>query len=83
MGGLCKLLGVLAIIGTLFGLVPFLGWLNWLNLPLAFGSVLLGVLVWALSGNPSTKSGGKAGAILGLVSVGVGLVRLALGGGVI
>jgi len=83
MGGLCKIIGVLAIIGTAIGFLPLLGWYNWLNIPFAVFALLLGVLVWGLGNSPGAKDGGKAGAIMGLVAIGIGLLRLVVGGGVV
>jgi hypothetical protein len=65
------LIGVLTMILTAVALIPLLGWLNWLILPVA----LLGAGIGA-------ASGGTAGRNLNLVVIVVGVLRLMLGGGI-
>jgi hypothetical protein len=66
------LIGVLTLILTAVALIPLLGWLNWLILPVA----LLGAGIGA-------ASGGTAGRNLNLVVIVVGILRLFLGGGIL
>lgn len=65
------LIGLVALVFAIPGLVPLLGWINWLVLPLA----LLGAGVGALSSH-------KSGRNLNLIVLVVGIVRLMLGGGI-
>ncbi len=67
-----RLFGILAIIGMLLGMIPLLGWFNWLNIPFA----ILG-LVFSILG----KS--KGGIIICIVAIFLGLLRLIIGGGII
>ncbi len=67
-----RIFGILALIGMLIGLIPFLGWLNWLNIPLAIIGLLLSIL---------GKSNG--GIIICVVAIIFGLLRLIFGGGII
>ncbi|MFZ4263261.1 hypothetical protein ACFRAE_14570 [Sphingobacterium sp. HJSM2_6] len=67
-----RLFGIFAIIGMLLGMIPLLGWLNWLNIPFA----ILG-LVFSILG----KS--KGGIIICIVAIFLGLLRLIIGGGII
>lgn len=64
------LIGLVALVFAIPGLVPLFGWINWLVLPLA----LLGAGVGALSSR-------TAGRNLNIVVLIVGIVRLMLGGG--
>ena len=72
MKSLGRIFGILSLVGLVIGLIPFMGWLNWLNIPFA----LLGLLFSILG-----KS--KGGIILCIVAVFLGMLRLMLGGGII
>ncbi|GAB3430845.1 hypothetical protein [Niabella aquatica] len=67
-----RLFGILALIGMLLGLIPLLGWLNWINIPLAILGLFLSII---------GKS--KGGIIICIVAIFFGLFRLILGGGII
>ena len=64
------LIGLVALLFAIPGLVPLLGWINWLVLPVA----LLGAGVGALSSS-------NTGRNLNILVLVVGIVRLMLGGG--
>ncbi len=66
------ILGILAAIGMLLAFIPLLGWLNWINIPFAIVGLIFSVI---------SKS--KGGTILCIVAVIFGMIRLALGGGII
>lgn len=65
------LIGLVAIVPIFFALMPFLGWANWLLLPLP----ILGLIIGSLSR-------GNAGRNLNLILVLVAIVRLWLGHGI-
>lgn len=65
------LIGVIAAILMLPGLIPLLGWINWFMLPVAAVGIVLGAL----------SSSGNAGRNLNIAVFLIGVVRLALGGG--
>ncbi|MES2755308.1 MAG: hypothetical protein V4659_11650 [Pseudomonadota bacterium] len=64
------LIGLVALLFAIPGLIPLLGWINWLVIPVA----LLGAGVGALSRS-------NAGRNLNILVLIVGVVRLFLGGG--
>ena len=66
------LIGLVALVFAIPGLVPLLGWINWLVLPVA----LLGAGIGALSSS-------NAGRNLNILVLLVGILRLSLGGGFI
>lgn len=66
------LLGLISLIIVIPATIPFLGWANWLALPL----IVVGVVAGQLS------SGSKAGRNFCLVVLLIAVVRLSLGGGV-
>lgn len=65
-------IGVVALILAVFAFFPFLGWAYWLIIPIAVVGLAFGAL-----------SDGRSGRNLNLVVIGVGVLRLMLGGGVI
>lgn len=66
------LVGIVALIGAIIGLVPLLGWANWLVLPVVAVGILLGLL-----------SDRRSGLYFCLVVFVISGLRLFLGGGLI
>ena len=66
------IIGVIALLCAAIAFIPFLGWANWLIIPLA--------VVGAGIGQVSDHRGGRN---LNLFVIVVGIVRLMLGGGII
>lgn len=64
-------IGVVALLGALVAFVPLLGWLNWIVIPLALVGLAFGAV-----------SDGRAGRNLNLAVIGVGALRLMIGGGI-
>jgi hypothetical protein len=74
--------GILAILGLGVAFIPCLGSLNWLNIPFAVVGMVVGFI--ANSQAPGGRSGtATAGIILNLIAIGLGLLRLAIGGGIL
>jgi len=65
------MIGAVAVIPLLLGLLPLLGWVNWIVLPMAAVGLIAGTL-----------SRGNAGRNLNLVILCVAFVRLTLGFGI-
>lgn len=70
---LAFLLGLVSLVIVIPATIPFLGWANWLALPL----IVMGVIVGQLS------SSSKAGRNFCLIVLVIAVIRLSLGGGVI
>lgn len=66
------LIGIIALILAIPAFIPFLGWANWLVIPIAIVGLALGAM-----------SDRNAGRNLNIVVIVVGVVRLMLGGGII
>ena len=87
------ILGIISFVGMLIGLIPCLGWFNWLNLPLA----IIGIVLGAIAYNDQRRAGFSPeydpaarvknelpiGLILCSIAFTFGLFRLVLGGGII
>lgn len=69
---LAFLLGLISLVIVIPATIPFLGWANWLALPL----IVMGVIVGQLS------STSKAGRNFCLIVLLVAVIRLSLGGGI-
>lgn len=70
---LAFLLGLVSLVIVIPATIPFLGWANWLALPL----IVMGVIVGQLS---STSKAGRNFCLIVLV---IAAIRLSLGGGII
>jgi hypothetical protein len=66
------IIGVVALLFAVVAFVPFLGWANWLIIPLAIIGAAIGM-----------ASRGTAGRNLNLFVIVVGALRLMLGGGLL
>ena len=66
------LVGLVSLIFVIPGVFPFLGWANWLALPLAVVGLIIGML--------SSKNTGRN---LNLVILIIAIVRLSMGGGIL
>lgn len=66
------IIGFVALMSALVAFLPLLGWLNWLIIPLAIVGAAIGVI-----------SSGTAGRNLNLFVIVIGIIRLALGGGIL
>ena len=71
--------GILAILGMAVGIIPYLGSLNYLNIPFAILGLLISILAILLS---SKKELAIAGCILCAVAIFLGGIRLVLGFGI-
>lgn len=69
---LSLLIGLVAGIIAVFGIIPFVGWANWFVIPIAGLGLVLGLI-----------SRHREGQILNLVVIAIALVRLSIGGGFI
>ena len=67
------IIGIVALLCAAVAFLPFLGWANWLILPLA----VIGAGIGQMS------SSGRTGRNLNLFVILVGIVRLSLGGGIL
>jgi hypothetical protein len=66
------IIGIVALVGALVAFIPFLGWANWLIVPLAIIGAAIGMI-----------SRSNAGRNLNLFVVIIGVVRLILGHGIL
>ncbi len=74
--------GILAALGMIVAFFPCLGSLNWLNIPFAAVGLIVSIVAVATS-KQERKGAGVAGIVLCAIAVLFGLIRLAMGGGVL
>lgn len=69
---------------TLMGLIPCLGFLNWLGIPCSAACALLGLIGTTSKETPEKdKQVHLAALIIGVCLIGIGAIRCLLGGGVV
>ncbi len=76
--------GILAFLGFLLGLIPCLGWVNWVNIPFATVGVIIGIVALSQAGAERRPLGPAIlGLVLSVTAVVFGVIRLLLGGGLV
>ena len=83
-GALALIWGILAFLGFILGLIPCLGWVNWLNIPFAIAGVVIAIVAMSqASAERRPVAPALIGLVLSVTAVVIGLIRLFLGGGVV
>ena len=82
MGLISVLWGIVAMVLMFFGLVPLLGWSNWLVIPFAGVGAIIAAIGIALTSREK-RGRAKAGLILNAIVIVVAAIRLSMGGGII
>lgn len=75
------ILGIFSICIWLVATIPFIGWLNWLNIPLA--AVGLAFSVAGMAKSRSSQTAGIIGITLCSIAIFFGILRLQACGGII
>lgn len=81
MGLISLLWGILAMLFMFLGLIPLLGWLNWLVIPFAGVGAIIAAVGIMFRGEKSRRA--KTGLVLNTIVIVVGVIRLSMGGGII
>ena len=81
MGIVGLVFGIISIIGFFIGLIPFLGWFNWFNIPLALVGLIISII--AAATNKDSKAPAVTGIVLCAIAIFIGAFRLMLGGGLL
>jgi hypothetical protein len=74
--------GVLAFLGMVIAFLPCLGFLNWINIPFAGVGLVLSIIALATS-KLANRGVAIAALVCNSVAVAIGVIRLALGGGIL
>jgi hypothetical protein len=83
MGLVSLIIGILVSIGFCVSLIPLVGWLNWINIPIAFIGGVFGFVDMVRYKEPGRgRAAGITGFVLCVLAVLAGIVRLIVGSGV-
>lgn len=74
-------LGILTISLMAVGLIPCIGWLNYINFPLAFVTVIVSIVASSNAKTNADRSAAMIGLAFALIAGFVGFIRLLVGGG--
>lgn len=84
MGVLSLLWGIVAMVLMFIGLVPLLGWSNWLIIPFAGVGAIIAAIGIGIGITAREKRGrAKTGLLLNALVMVIAAIRLSLGGGII
>ncbi len=81
LGKAGQTMGIIAISVMVVGLIPCLGWINWINIPFSFVTWILSIVAISTAKLPTTRSKATVGLVLGLIAWIIGIIRLSLGMG--
>lgn len=82
MGLISLLWGIVAMVFMFIGLVPLLGWGNWLVIPFAGVGAIIAAIGIAITSREK-RGRAKAGLVLNAIVIIVAAIRLSIGGGLI
>ena len=70
--------GILALIGMVIGFIPCFGWMNWMNIPFAFGGLIFSLVVHFATRTPE-RNNSLIAIVLCILAVLLGSKRLIAG----
>ncbi|MEN3326045.1 MAG: hypothetical protein V7638_852 [Acidobacteriota bacterium] len=76
-----RTMGIVALSLMLVGLIPCLGWVNYLNFAFSFVTLVLSIVALTSARSESARSSALIGLTLVIFANSIGVVRLVLGGG--
>ena len=76
-----RTMGIVALSLTLIGLIPCLGWLNYINFAFCFVTFVLAIVAIAGARSDAARTSAVLGLVMTLSADFVGVIRLVLGGG--
>lgn len=74
-------LGIISLAGMFIFLIPFLGWGNWLNIPLAIVGLIVSLI--GAANAKGARTAGVLGILFCVAAIIVGSLRLKLGCGLL
>lgn len=76
-----RTMGIIVISLMVVGLIPCLGWVNYITLTLAFVTVIISIIGASNAKSTSARSAATLGLVFALIAGFVGFIRLIIGGG--
>lgn len=83
LGMTVRTMGITALSFMLVGLIPCLGWLNYINIVLSFITLIIGIVGIVTAKSDADRSAAVLGVALVVLAIFLGTGRLILGGGCI
>ena len=80
MGLISVIWGIVALLWMLLAFIPLLGWGNWFMIPFAAVGAILAIIAIA---SGKGRVSGIIGLLLCILAIGIGSLRLMLGGGIL
>ena len=80
MGLISVIWGIVALAWMLLAFIPLLGWGNWFMIPFAVVGAILAIIAIA---SGKGRVSGIIGLLLCILAIGIGSLRLMLGGGIL
>ena len=80
MGLISVIWGIVALAWMLLAFIPLLGWGNWFMIPFAAVGAILAIIAIA---SGKGRVSGIIGLLLCILAIGIGSLRLMLGGGIL
>ena len=81
LGVTVRTLGIIALSLMLVGIIPCLGWLNYLNIVLSVVTIVLAIVALASAKSDAERTSAFLGLGFVVMAVFVGIARLIVGGG--
>jgi hypothetical protein len=75
-------IGIIVFVGMFLFTLPCLGAFNWLNIPLAFIGLIVGIVA-LVNTKQGPRGAGIAGVVLSAIAILWGFARLIMGGGLV
>ena len=76
-------IGIICILIMIVGLVPCLGALNWVNIPLSVIGLVISLVAKDRQGEGASDGAVVAGIVMNAVALVIGVLRLLIGGGLL
>lgn len=80
MGIISLFLSLFALLLTLIAFIPLLGWLNWIFIPFSILALVVNIIFHYI--DVGFRQAAKAGMMISIVTIAMGVIRLSLGWGV-
>lgn len=80
MGLISFILSLVALLLTVIAFIPLLGWLNWIFIPITILALVGNIIFFYI--DLGLKNLAKAGIIISIVALVIGLIRLSIGNGI-
>lgn len=82
MGLISLIWGIVAMVLMVIAFIPLLGWANWMVVPFAVAGAVIAAIGIAIT-REKNRSRARTGLVLNGIVIVAGVIRLAIGGGIV